>query len=212
MLTADSLVRLLAIKMRLACDVPVVFVGETGCGKTHLVHFFRRLCGYRVEVINVHGGLSALDLHVRVQQIIASKRGGAGAGAGGRGQPAAERVGRDGAPVMCDRVLMGRRVPDNVKFMNPVRYGEHFPAMPGLDFQPYTRRGGRGGSGDVARLAVAVALLRCGPRGGASGCTTSIARGHVSLAWDFGTPSQSMVSRAAAAVYPWRWGCVGGNR
>ena len=52
--------------MRLACDVPVVFVGETGCGKTHL-HFFHRLCGYRMEVINVkvrahaqRGGLCVL--------------------------------------------------------------------------------------------------------------------------------------------------------
>jgi hypothetical protein len=32
-LTIDNLVRILAMKLRLACKIPVVFMGETGCGK-----------------------------------------------------------------------------------------------------------------------------------------------------------------------------------
>jgi hypothetical protein len=32
-LTSDNLVRILAMKLRLACKIPVIFMGETGCGK-----------------------------------------------------------------------------------------------------------------------------------------------------------------------------------
>jgi midasin (ATPase involved in ribosome maturation) len=74
-LTVDSLVRLLAIKTRLMSDVPVVFMGETGCGKTHLVHFFCRICGYRLETINVHGGMQPADLLQYMLQIITAADG-----------------------------------------------------------------------------------------------------------------------------------------
>jgi hypothetical protein len=37
-LTIDNLIRILAMKLRLACKIPVVFMGETGCGKVRF-HF-----------------------------------------------------------------------------------------------------------------------------------------------------------------------------
>ena len=38
-LTVDNLVKILAIQMRFRCGIPVVIMGETGCGKTRLIRY-----------------------------------------------------------------------------------------------------------------------------------------------------------------------------
>ncbi len=42
-LTQDNVLKLLAIHMRFQCDIPVIVMGETGCGKTRLVEFLCHL-------------------------------------------------------------------------------------------------------------------------------------------------------------------------
>ena len=41
-LTGDNVKKILAIYMRFRCGIPVVIMGETGCGKTRLIRY---LCG-----------------------------------------------------------------------------------------------------------------------------------------------------------------------
>ena len=38
-LTVDNLIKMLAIQMRFRCGIPVVIMGETGCGKTRLIRY-----------------------------------------------------------------------------------------------------------------------------------------------------------------------------
>ena len=38
-LTVDNVIKILAIHMRFRCNIPVVIMGETGCGKTRLIRF-----------------------------------------------------------------------------------------------------------------------------------------------------------------------------
>ena len=38
-LTVDNLIKILAIQMRFRCGIPVVIMGETGCGKTRLIQY-----------------------------------------------------------------------------------------------------------------------------------------------------------------------------
>ncbi|KAH3728242.1 hypothetical protein DPMN_054195 [Dreissena polymorpha] len=38
-LTTDNVKKIMAIYMRFRCDIPVIVMGETGCGKTRLVKF-----------------------------------------------------------------------------------------------------------------------------------------------------------------------------
>ncbi|XP_072028883.1 E3 ubiquitin-protein ligase rnf213-alpha-like isoform X2 [Amphiura filiformis] len=42
-LTADNVMKMLAIYMRFRCKIPVVIMGETGCGKTRLIQFLCQL-------------------------------------------------------------------------------------------------------------------------------------------------------------------------
>ncbi|CAF0824304.1 unnamed protein product, partial [Brachionus calyciflorus] len=82
-LTMDNLLKILAIYMRLRADIPVIIMGETGCGKT-------RLCKYMCELqknpddintvenmylVKVHGGTSAEEIinHVEKAQDLARR-------------------------------------------------------------------------------------------------------------------------------------------
>uniref|UniRef100_A0A669PUC8 RING-type E3 ubiquitin transferase n=2 Tax=Phasianus colchicus TaxID=9054 RepID=A0A669PUC8_PHACC len=72
-LTTDNVLKMLAIEMRFRCNIPVVIMGETGCGKTRLVNFLCKLRRSIVEVENmklvkVHGGTTAEMIYARIKE------------------------------------------------------------------------------------------------------------------------------------------------
>uniref|UniRef100_W5N5V3 RING-type E3 ubiquitin transferase n=1 Tax=Lepisosteus oculatus TaxID=7918 RepID=W5N5V3_LEPOC len=79
-LTADNVMKMLAIHMRFRCEIPVIIMGETGCGKTRLVRF---LCDLQkgghptenMKLVKVHGGTTAEMIYQKVEeaQILAKK-------------------------------------------------------------------------------------------------------------------------------------------
>ncbi|XP_053149440.1 E3 ubiquitin-protein ligase RNF213 [Hemicordylus capensis] len=72
-LTTDNILKILAIEMRFRCGIPVVLMGETGCGKTRLIKF---LCELRrsgasaenMKLIKVHGGTTADTIYAKVRE------------------------------------------------------------------------------------------------------------------------------------------------
>ncbi|XP_052807608.1 E3 ubiquitin-protein ligase rnf213-alpha-like isoform X3 [Mya arenaria] len=71
-LTTDNVKKIMAIYMRFRCDIPVIIMGETGCGKTRLIKF---MCALQsppgVDVKNmilmkVHGGTTTEDIERKV--------------------------------------------------------------------------------------------------------------------------------------------------
>eukprot|EP00105_Crassostrea_gigas_P007930 XP_011422347.1 PREDICTED: E3 ubiquitin-protein ligase rnf213-alpha isoform X2 [Crassostrea gigas] len=76
-LTTDNVKKILAIYMRFRCDIPVIIMGETGCGKTRLVKFMCQLqCPIGVEVQNmvlmkVHGGTRRSDI---IRKVVEAER------------------------------------------------------------------------------------------------------------------------------------------
>ncbi|XP_060108019.1 E3 ubiquitin-protein ligase RNF213-like [Heteronotia binoei] len=72
-LTTDNILKILAIEMRFRCGIPVVIMGETGCGKTRLIKFLCELrrCGANTEnmaLIKVHGGTTADAIYNKVRE------------------------------------------------------------------------------------------------------------------------------------------------
>ncbi|XP_066836382.1 E3 ubiquitin-protein ligase RNF213 isoform X3 [Anser cygnoides] len=72
-LTTDNVLKILAIEMRFRCNIPVVIMGETGCGKTRLVKFLCQLRRSYVDVENmklvkVHGGTTAEMIYARIKE------------------------------------------------------------------------------------------------------------------------------------------------
>uniref|UniRef100_A0ABM5FN25 E3 ubiquitin-protein ligase RNF213 isoform X1 n=1 Tax=Pogona vitticeps TaxID=103695 RepID=A0ABM5FN25_9SAUR len=72
-LTTDNILKILAIEMRFRCGIPVVLMGETGCGKTRLIKF---LCELRrsgvtadnMKLVKVHGGTTADAIYAKVKE------------------------------------------------------------------------------------------------------------------------------------------------
>uniref|UniRef100_H3BBI9 RING-type E3 ubiquitin transferase n=1 Tax=Latimeria chalumnae TaxID=7897 RepID=H3BBI9_LATCH len=72
-LTTDNILKILAIHMRFRCGIPVIIMGETGCGKTRLIKF---LCELRrsgvmtdnMKLVKVHGGTTADMIHAKIRE------------------------------------------------------------------------------------------------------------------------------------------------
>lgn len=71
-LTVDNCLKMMAIYLRLISRIPVVLMGETGCGKTRLIRFFTKLYEneYKQRVlihVKVHGGTTAAEIAEQTQ-------------------------------------------------------------------------------------------------------------------------------------------------
>ena len=75
-LTTDNVVKMLAIQMRFRCGIPVVIMGETGCGKTRMIDFMSKLKAEGREniqnmiVVKVHGGVTSAMVQEKVLKAI----------------------------------------------------------------------------------------------------------------------------------------------
>ncbi|KAH3751683.1 hypothetical protein DPMN_186252 [Dreissena polymorpha] len=55
-LTPDNLLKMVLIMLRIQANVPVVIMGETGCGKTSLIRYLAGICEVSFSVVNIHAG------------------------------------------------------------------------------------------------------------------------------------------------------------
>ncbi|XP_033105070.1 E3 ubiquitin-protein ligase RNF213-like [Anneissia japonica] len=76
-LTTDNVKKILAIHMRFRCGIPVIVMGETGCGKTRLIRFMCQLQSNglvadqpvnNMILMKVHGGTSSEYIVQRVRR------------------------------------------------------------------------------------------------------------------------------------------------
>ncbi|KAF4008099.1 hypothetical protein G4228_019714 [Cervus hanglu yarkandensis] len=72
-LTTDNMLKILAIEMRFRCGIPVIIMGETGCGKTRLIKFLSDLRrqgadAETVKLVKVHGGTTADMIYSKVRE------------------------------------------------------------------------------------------------------------------------------------------------
>ncbi|XP_006105644.1 E3 ubiquitin-protein ligase RNF213 [Myotis lucifugus] len=71
-LTTDNMLKILAIEMRFRSGIPVIIMGETGCGKTRLIRFLSDLQrgaskAKTLQLVKVHGGMSADMIYNKVK-------------------------------------------------------------------------------------------------------------------------------------------------
>lgn len=72
-LTTDNILKMLAIHMRFRCGIPVIIMGETGCGKTRLIKFLCELqrsgvATENMKLVKVHGGTTSEMIYTRVRE------------------------------------------------------------------------------------------------------------------------------------------------
>lgn len=72
-LTTDNILKMLAIHMRFRCGIPVIIMGETGCGKTRLIKFLCELqrsgvATENMKLVKVHGGTTSEMIYAKVRE------------------------------------------------------------------------------------------------------------------------------------------------
>ena len=61
-LTGDNLLKMLAIFIRLRVGIPVILMGECGCGKTALLNYLCAWLGVTLLILDVHGGTTPEEI------------------------------------------------------------------------------------------------------------------------------------------------------
>ncbi|KAK3276973.1 hypothetical protein CYMTET_14987 [Cymbomonas tetramitiformis] len=73
-LTRENIFKMIAIAFRVRANIPVLIMGETGCGKTHSVKYLCSLLGVVLMTLDVHGGLTEADIVEWMRGPIAAAR------------------------------------------------------------------------------------------------------------------------------------------
>ena len=60
--TADNFIKLILISLRLRTNIPVIMMGETGCGKTSLIRIIAELKDITMYTLNIHAGIEDKDI------------------------------------------------------------------------------------------------------------------------------------------------------
>ena len=60
--TTDNFIKLLLITLKIRAKVPVIMMGETGCGKTSLIRIISKLKGNDMLTLNIHAGISKKEI------------------------------------------------------------------------------------------------------------------------------------------------------
>ena len=60
--TADNFIKLILISLRLRTNIPVIMMGETGCGKTSLIRIIATLKDIKMHIFNIHAGIEDKDI------------------------------------------------------------------------------------------------------------------------------------------------------
>ncbi|VDH96558.1 Hypothetical predicted protein [Mytilus galloprovincialis] len=65
-LTPDNVLKMILISMRINTRIPVIIMGETGCGKTSLIRYLANFCGINMDTFSIHAGTSEDEIYSRI--------------------------------------------------------------------------------------------------------------------------------------------------
>ena len=71
-ITVDNLLKMLSVSMRMKCGLPVIVMGETGCGKSSLMRSMCAVLGWRLHTLNIHGGMDDVMVIAWVKGVLAT--------------------------------------------------------------------------------------------------------------------------------------------
>eukprot|EP00051_Salpingoeca_urceolata_P024164 m.421491 g.421491 ORF g.421491 m.421491 type:complete len:4954 (-) comp20197_c0_seq2:49-14910(-) len=138
-MTGDAILKMVAIFCRLRTGIPVVLMGEAGCGKTQLIKFLCAFINAPLMVLNVHGGTTELAIVTFFEE---AKQ----ALADGTSEEVyvfldeintCPHVGLF-TEILVSRSIHGRRIPEGLHVLaalNPYRLRPEGQETPGLAFQ-----------------------------------------------------------------------------
>ena len=67
-LTPDNMLKMILIILRVRANVPIIIMGETGCGKTSLIKYLANTCNIPIHTFNIHAGRSEEEIKSFVKE------------------------------------------------------------------------------------------------------------------------------------------------
>ncbi|XP_028413413.1 E3 ubiquitin-protein ligase rnf213-alpha-like, partial [Dendronephthya gigantea] len=67
-LTPDNMLKMILIILRMRANVPIIIMGETGCGKTSLIKYLANICEIPFFAFNIHAGRSEEEIKEFVKE------------------------------------------------------------------------------------------------------------------------------------------------
>ena len=122
--TADNFFKMILIDIKTNSYVPVVLMGETGCGKTFLIRMICQVYNIKLEIKNIHAGITEKDIIDFMNKVIELNN-----------NPNTkiwvffDEINTSNAiglisEIMCNRTMKGKKLPNNLVFIgacNPYR-------------------------------------------------------------------------------------------
>jgi len=71
--TADNFVKMILILLRIRANIPIIMMGETGCGKTSLIRKLSEMLNRgenKLKILNIHAGISDKDIIYFIKKVI----------------------------------------------------------------------------------------------------------------------------------------------
>jgi MoxR-like ATPase len=127
-MTVDNLLKMLSISLRVRFGMPVIVMGETGCGKSSLMTAMCAILGWKLHTLNIHGGMEDSDIIEWMDAILDEDSASTAAGTSTR-VVFLDEVNTCNSmglfkEMICDGYMNGRRIPDSIKVIaacNPYR-------------------------------------------------------------------------------------------
>lgn len=122
-LTPDNILKMVLIIQRINAGIPVIVMGETGCGKTSLVRYLARTCDVPFHVFNFHAGITEDELVTFVREREVEAKSGQDVWAFLDEINTCEYLGTVNE-MICHRTIKGKPLPPNLVFIaacNPYR-------------------------------------------------------------------------------------------
>ncbi|XP_068731188.1 uncharacterized protein [Montipora capricornis] len=122
-LTPDNILKMVLIIQRINAGIPVIVMGETGCGKTSLVRYLARTCDVPFHVFNFHAGITEDELVTFVSEREEEAKSGQDVWAFLDEINTCEYLGTVNE-MICHRTIKGKPLPPNLVFIaacNPYR-------------------------------------------------------------------------------------------
>ncbi|CAM9116767.1 unnamed protein product, partial [Choristocarpus tenellus] len=127
--TVDNLLKMLSITLRLQANMPVVIMGDTGCGKSRLVSCMCSILDWPLAVLNVHSGLSYTDIVHWVEEQASLARAAEAAGRAGITVIHLDEINTCNSvslfkEIVCDGSVDGKPLPQSLRIVaacNPYR-------------------------------------------------------------------------------------------
>ncbi|OUM66041.1 hypothetical protein PIROE2DRAFT_6839 [Piromyces sp. E2] len=60
--TKDNFIKIIFIYLKIKASIPVIMMGETGCGKTSLIQIIANLKNIKLHILNIHAGIQDNDI------------------------------------------------------------------------------------------------------------------------------------------------------